>query len=90
VQFNFWTGFAAATTLILGAAYTLWMYKRVVFGDVGNHHVREMKDINSREFLFLALLAAFVLFFGLYPFPMTEVMHTSVTDLLKHVAAGKL
>jgi NADH-quinone oxidoreductase subunit M len=74
VQFNFWTGFAAATTLILGAAYTLWMYKRVVFGDVGNHHVRDMKDINSREFLFLALLAACVLFFGLYPFPMTEVM----------------
>jgi NADH-quinone oxidoreductase subunit M len=90
VQFNFWTGFAAATTLILGAAYTLWMYKRVVFGDVGNHHVREMKDINAREFLFLALLAVFVLAMGLYPFPVTEVMHTSVTDLLKHVAVGKL
>jgi NADH-quinone oxidoreductase subunit M len=90
VQFNFWTGFAAATTLILGAAYTLWMYKRVVFGDVGNHHVQEMKDINAREFLFLALLAVFVLAMGLYPFPVTEVMHTSVTDLLKHVAVGKL
>jgi len=90
VQFNFWTGFAAATTLILGAAYTLWMYKRVVFGDVGNDHVREMKDLDSREFLFLALLAACVLYFGLYPYPMTEVMHASVTDLLKHVAAGKL
>ncbi|MDD5298182.1 MAG: NADH-quinone oxidoreductase subunit M [Rhodocyclaceae bacterium] len=90
VQFNFWTAFAGATTLILGAAYTLWMYKRVVFGDVGNHHVQEMDDINSREFLFLGLLAVCVLAMGLYPFPVTEVMHASVTDLLKHVAAGKL
>ena len=90
VQFNFWTAFAAATTLIVGAAYTLWMYKRVVFGNVGNHHVAEMKDISSREFLILGLLAVAVMAMGLYPFPVTEVMHTSVADLLKHVAAGKL
>lgn len=90
VQFNFWTGFAAATTLILGAAYTLWMYKRVVFGEVANSHVAELEDINSREFLILALLAVCVLGMGLYPFPATEVMHASVADLLKHVAAGKL
>ncbi len=90
VQFNFWTAFAAGTTLIVGAAYTLWMYKRVVFGNIGNHHVAEMEDINGREFLILTLLAVAVLAMGLYPFPVTEVMHTSVADLLKHVAAGKL
>ena len=90
VQFNFWTAFAAATTLIVGAAYTLWMYKRVVFGNVGNHHVAEMEDLSGREFLIMSLLAVSVLAMGLYPFPVTEVMHTSVADLLKHVAAGKL
>jgi len=90
VKFNFWVGFAAATTLILGAAYTLWMYKRVVFGAVGNEHVAKLEDINGREMLFLALLAACVLAMGVYPQPFTEVMHASVNDLLKHVAAGKL
>jgi NADH-quinone oxidoreductase subunit M len=90
IKFNFWVGFAAATTLILGAAYTLWMYKRVVFGAVGNPHVAELEDINAREILFLALLAVCVLAMGVYPQPFTEVMHTSVNDLLKHVAAGKL
>ena len=90
VKFNFWVGFAAATTLILGAAYTLWMYKRVVFGAVGNEHVAKLEDINGRETLFLALLAACVLAMGVYPQPFTEVMHASVNDLLKHVAAGKL
>jgi len=90
IQFNFWTGFAAATTLILGAAYTLWMYKRVVFGAIGNTHVAELSDLNSREFLFLALLAICVLAMGLYPFPFTEVMHASVDNLLKHVAMSKL
>jgi NADH-quinone oxidoreductase subunit M len=90
VQFNFWTGFAAATTLILGAAYTLWMYKRVVFGDVANDHVKELTDINCREFLVLGTLAICVLAMGLYPFPFTDVMHASVDSLLKHVAAGKL
>jgi NADH-quinone oxidoreductase subunit M len=90
VKFNFWIGFAAATTLIMGAAYTLWMYKRVIFGAVANSHVAELDDINKREFAFLAVLAVCVLVMGLYPLPITEVMHASVTDLLQHVAAGKL
>lgn len=90
VQFNFWIGFVAATTLILGAAYSLWMYKRVVFGKVANKHVAELTDINSREFAFLAILAFCVLAMGLYPFPFTEVMHASVNELLRHVAVSKL
>lgn len=90
VQFNFWVGFAAATTLILGAAYTLWMYKRVVFGAVQNSHVAELTDINNREFVFLAVLAVCVIAMGVYPFPITEVLHVSVNDLLKHVAVSKL
>jgi NADH-quinone oxidoreductase subunit M len=90
VKFNFWVAFAAATTLILGAAYTLWMYKRVVFGAVANEHVSQLADINGREFLFLLILALCVLAMGLWPQPFTEVMHASVNDLLKHVAAGKL
>ncbi len=90
MKVNFWVAFAAATTLITGAAYTLWMYKRVIFGDVGNAHVGEMEDVNRREFLILALLAICVLAMGIYPFPFTEIMHESVNDLLKHVAAGKL
>jgi NADH-quinone oxidoreductase subunit M len=90
VKFNFWIGFIAATTLILGAAYSLWMYKRVVFGKVANDHVAELEDINGREFAFLAILAACVLAMGLYPFPFTEVMHASVNELLRHVAVSKL
>ncbi|MBL8439435.1 MAG: NADH-quinone oxidoreductase subunit M [Zoogloeaceae bacterium] len=90
VQFNFWVAFAATTTLILGAAYTLWMYKRVVFGAVGNHHVEELEDLNGREFLFLGILALCVLAMGIYPFPFTEVMHASVADLLQHVGNSKL
>jgi NADH-quinone oxidoreductase subunit M len=90
IKFNFWVGFAAATTLILGAAYTLWMYKRVVFGAVANDHVATLKDIGSREFLVLALLAAAVLAMGIYPFPFTDIMHASVDSLLKHVAVSKL
>jgi NADH-quinone oxidoreductase subunit M len=90
VKFNFWIGFAAATTLILGAAYTLWMVKRVVFGAVGNDHVAALKDIGGREFLILGVLAVCVLAMGLYPFPFTEVMHASVDNLLKHVAMSKL
>ena len=90
IKFNFWVGFAAATTLILGAAYTLWMVKRVVFGAVGNDHVRELTDINSRELLVLGLLALAVLLMGVYPFPFTDVMHASVDNLLKHVAVSKL
>jgi NADH-quinone oxidoreductase subunit M len=90
VQFNFWIGAAAATTLIFGAAYTLWMYKRVIFGDIANPEVAALRDVNAREFLVLALLAVCVLGMGLYPAPFTEVMHASVNDLLKHVAASKL
>jgi NADH-quinone oxidoreductase subunit M len=90
IQFNFWVGFAAATTLILGAAYTLWMYKRVAFGEVANKHVAELEDINARETLILGILAVSVLVMGLYPFPFTEVMHASVDNLLKHVATSKL
>jgi NADH-quinone oxidoreductase subunit M len=90
VQVNFWWAFLAATTLIFGAAYTLWMYKRVVFGPVANEHVAGMKDINSREFVVLGLLALCVLGMGVYPLPFTEVMHASVNNLLEHVAHSKL
>ncbi|MFT3757723.1 NADH-quinone oxidoreductase subunit M [Thauera sp.] len=90
VQYNFWIGFVAATTLIVGAAYSLWMYKRVVFGKVANKHVAELEDISGREFAFLAILAFCVLAMGLYPYPFTEVMHASVNELLRHVAVSKL
>jgi len=87
---NFWFAFVAATTLIFGAAYTLWMYKRVVFGAVANPHVEEMRDVNAREILLLGVLAVCVLAMGLYPKPFTDVMHVSVVDLLTHVAQSKL
>ena len=90
VKFNFWVGAAAATALISGAAYTLWMYKRVYLGPVLNENVKTMADINSREFLMLALLGIAVLYMGIYPKPFTDVMNTSVADLLKHVALSKL
>ena len=90
VEVNFWYAFVAATTLIFGAAYTLWMYKRVVFGNVTNPHVEEMQDVNAREILLLGVLALWVLGMGLYPKPFTDVMHASVVDLLAHVAQSKL
>jgi len=90
VQVNFWFAFAAATTLIFGAAYTLWMYKRVIFGDVGNDHVAEMKDVNKREFLILAILAITVLGMGLFPQAFVAKMHLTVNDLIAHVAESKL
>jgi len=90
VKYNFWIGFAAATTLILGAAYTLWMVKRVVFGAVASPHVAELSDIDAREFAILGALALSVMAMGLYPFPFTEVMHASVDNLLRHVAVPKL
>ena len=90
VQVNFWFAFAAATTLIFGAAYTLWMYKRVVFGDVGTHHVEEMQDVNKREFLVLAVLGVAVLGMGLVPDLFASKMHLSVNDLIAHVAHSKL
>ncbi len=90
VQHNFWIGLLAATALILGAAYSLWMVKRVVLGDVANDHVRELTDINRREFVILGVMAIAVLYMGIYPKPFTDVMHVSVEALLQHVAVSKL
>jgi len=90
VKFNFWIGFAAASALIFGAAYTLWMFKRVYLGPVTNDDVKTLEDINAREFLMLALLAMAVLYMGLHPKPFTDVMDVSVAELLKHVAVSKL
>jgi NADH-quinone oxidoreductase subunit M len=90
VGFNFWIGLAAASALIFGAAYTLWMVKRVYLGDIANDNVRELTDINGREFLILALLALAVLAMGVYPKPMTDVINPSVELLLQHVAQSKL
>ena len=90
VQISFWYAFLAATTLIFGAAYTLWMYKRVIFGDIANSAVEGLKDVNKREFSILAILAIAVIWLGVYPFPLTEVMHATIDDLLAHVAQSKL
>jgi NADH-quinone oxidoreductase subunit M len=90
VKFNFWIGLLAATALIFGAAYSLWMVKRVIFGDIVHQHVRELLDLNKREFLMLGLLAILTLYMGLYPKPFTDVMHASVVNLLSHVAQSKL
>lgn len=90
VKFNFWIGLLAATALILGAAYSLWMVKRVIFGDVVHKHVAELVDLNKREFFMLGLLAIMTLYMGLYPKPFTDVMHASVVNLLSHVAQSKL
>jgi NADH-quinone oxidoreductase subunit M len=90
MKVNFWLAFVAATTLVFGAAYTLWMYKRVIFGPVANGHVAALKDLNVREIAVLGSLAVAVLFMGLYPLPFTEVMHASVNELLRHVSASKL
>jgi NADH-quinone oxidoreductase subunit M len=90
MQANFWLAFVAATTLVFGAAYTLWMYKRVIFGPIANTHVASLKDLNGREMLVLGSLAGAVLFMGIYPLPFTEVMHASVNELLRHMAASKL
>ena len=90
VKVNFWIGMAAASALIFGAAYSLWMFKRVYLGPVANDHVKHLKDINAREFLFLSLLAIAILYMGVYPKPFTDVMDVSVAELLKHVAMTKL
>ena len=90
VKANFWIGMAAASALIFGAAYSLWMYKRVYLGAVANDHVKELTDIGSREFLVMALLAIAVLVMGVYPKPFTDVMDSSVAELLRHVAVSKL
>ncbi|MBU0603725.1 MAG: NADH-quinone oxidoreductase subunit M [Gammaproteobacteria bacterium] len=90
IQYNFWIGMAAATTLVLGAAYTLWMYKRVIFGEVANSQVAELTDISAREMLILGVLAGCTLAMGIWPQPVTEIMHATVSHLLDHVAVGKL
>jgi len=86
---NFWLGFLAATIMILGAAYTLWMYKRVWFGAVANDRVAKLVDLSKREFWLLGAVALAVLAMGVYPKPFTDVMHASVADLLTHVAKSK-
>ncbi len=90
VKYDFWIAAAAATTLVFGAAYSLWMYKRVVFGEVANDHVAALTDVNAREFLILLLLAAAVLWMGVYPRPVTNLMDASVKQLLQHVQQSKL
>jgi NADH-quinone oxidoreductase subunit M len=90
VEYHFWIGLLAATALILGAAYSLWMVKRVIFGKVANHHVAELTDINGREFFMFVLLAVGVMVMGLYPAPFTDAMQVSVADLLQHVSISKL
>lgn len=90
LQENFWYAFLAATTLIFGAAYTLWMVKRVFFGEIANAQVAALKDINRRELLILGILAAMVIGFGVYPQPITELTHASVNQLLSHLSQSKL
>jgi len=90
VKANFWIGLGAATALIFGASYTLWMYKRVYLGPIGNDNVKALQDINAREFLIMAILAVAVLWMGIYPKPFTDVMDASVSDLLRHVAMSKI
>jgi len=89
-QANFWIAFLAATTLIFGAAYSLWMYKRVIFGGVRNAAVEKLDDANRREVLFLTLLAIAVLAMGVWPAPLLDVMHVSVDELLRQASAFKI
>jgi NADH-quinone oxidoreductase subunit M len=90
VKANFWYAFLAASTLIFGAAYTLWMYKRVIFGAVANDHVAHLRDIGAREILVFAVLAITVLGMGLYPLPFADIMHASVNDLQVHLNISKI
>ncbi|HRA21999.1 MAG TPA: proton-conducting transporter membrane subunit, partial [Usitatibacteraceae bacterium] len=90
VKVNFWYAFLAATTLVFGAAYTLWMVKRVIYGEVANDNVAALRDVSARELVFLVLLAACVLAMGVYPKPFADVMNPTILDLLKHVATSKL
>jgi NADH-quinone oxidoreductase subunit M len=87
---NFWFAFLAGTTLVLGAAYTLWMIKRVVYGEVANDNVAQLEDLNAREFIVLAVLAASVLLIGLWPAPLVDMMNTSIEQLLIQAAQSKL
>jgi NADH-quinone oxidoreductase subunit M len=87
---SFWYAFLAATTLVLGAAYTLWLVKRVIFGEVGNQHVAELKDLNAREFVVLGVLAVAVLALGLYPAPLLDVMRPTIEQLVQQMTMSKL
>ena len=87
---DFWFAFLAATTLVLGAAYSLWLVKRVVFGDVGNEQVAKLEDVNGREILVLGSLAAVVLLFGIWPAPLVDVMEVTLQNLVAHVTISKL
>ena len=89
-QASFWLAFLAATTLILGAAYTLWLIKRVIFGEVGNEGVASLKDINGREFFMLGVLAFSVLLLGVWPAPLMELMEPALGALLEHISQSKL
>jgi NADH-quinone oxidoreductase subunit M len=90
VQYNFWIAIAATFTLVIGAAYSLWLVKRVVFGEVVHEHVAKLQDLNRREFWMLAIMAIAVLWMGLYPKPITDAIDPSVQALLRHVAETKL
>jgi len=90
IQINFWYAFLASTTLILGAAYTLWMVKRVFFGEIANSHVAELVDLNKRELLILSTLAILVIGFGVYPKPITDMTHATVTQFLHHMSETKI
>ena len=90
IQINFWYAFLASTTLILGAAYTLWMVKRVFFGEIANSHVAELVDLNKRELLILSTLAILVIGFGVYPKPITDMTHATVTQFLHHMSVTKI
>jgi NADH-quinone oxidoreductase subunit M len=89
-QASFWYAFLAATTLIFGAAYTLWMIKRVIFGDIANDNVKALHDINGRETLLLTILAVSVLALGLYPAPLIDMMQPSIDNLISHIMQSKL
>jgi NADH-quinone oxidoreductase subunit M len=87
---SFWYALAAGTTLVLSAAYTLWLVKRVIFGPVANHHVAELKDLDGREFLVLGMLAVFVVLLGVWPAPLLEVMGASTQHLVEQILTSKL
>jgi NADH-quinone oxidoreductase subunit M len=89
MKVSFWYAALAGSTLVFGAAYTLWMYKRVVFGAVANHHIEELADVNKREIFVLGVLALLVLGMGLYPAPLGEVLHESVNEILRLAAPGR-
>jgi NADH-quinone oxidoreductase subunit M len=90
IKVSFWYTFLAATTLITGAAYTLWLVKRVIYGAIANDHVAALKDVGRRELVFLVLLAVAVLWMGLHPKPLADVMNPTLQELLRHVMQSKV